>query len=261
MSPGTRIVLATSRGPASGLRFAVERPRATLFAIHGAGHAAEAFVPLFEDPSLAAFDRFALDLPGRHGSRPEPVASTTDAADFAEAALHALDGDRPRIALGHSFGGAIAIELALRGAVDALVLISTGARLRVLPETLSLFEKVARAEAERPRGVGFSSRTDPSFVASFEAAFDAVPGTTALADWRAADRFDRLGDVGAIALPTLVVGGDDDPFTPMRYAEFFASRMPAVTLVRIPGGSHLALVERASEIAPAIADFAMKSRP
>lgn len=270
-----RRTLVTQLGPASGTITAPDAPTGILLGVHGAGHAAESFGPLFASPALADTLRFALDLPGRHGSIGPVLESASAAARFAAAALEAretletleadADGESEppslrRIAIGHSYGGAVALELALAGAVDACVMISSGARLRVRPELLASLEAVARAEAPRARGIGFAPSTDAAFVDALEQAFDAVTPETALGDWRAADAFDRLAELGRVAVPTLVIGGDADPFTPLRYAEFLAERIPNARLHRLAGGSHMALVERPEEIAEAIASFVAETR-
>lgn len=257
MNDGSRVVLAPGDAAVSGIRVAGDGAHGSLVAIHGAGHSADAFATLFDEPALARFERIAIDLPGRFGSTGPACASTEAAAIAVGRVLSALALPRPIRLVGHSFGGAVAIEVALRGvaSIDALVLLSTGARLRVLPANLERFAKVAAGEATRMRGLGFSEGFDAAAIERFESRVDAVPPTSALADWQAADRFDRMADVGRIRVRTLVVGGDADPFTPHKYAAFMAERMADAELVTVSGGSHLAIVERAREVAEAIAAF------
>ncbi len=82
----------------------------------------------------------AVDLPG-HGLRPDILPPETTVTEYARAIYKAIRSDfqmeRP-IIVGHSLGGAIALLLALTYGKDlgGLILIGTGARLRVLPSLL-----------------------------------------------------------------------------------------------------------------------------
>jgi pimeloyl-ACP methyl ester carboxylesterase len=250
----TRVRLATREGTASVRRFAAEHATATLLALHGATHSADVFDRLFASPVLARFDRVALDLPGRFDSAERSRTAIDDAA-FTATVLDVVAEGRRRVAIGHSYGGAVGIELALRGAIDALVLVSTGARLRVRRDMILVFETYARGEIPRPRGLGYSEGFDPEVVSALEQRLDAVPKETSLADWLAADRFDRLTELSRVSVPTLVVSGHADALTPIKYGEFLADRIQRAKLVRIEGGSHMAIIERPVEIAAAIARF------
>lgn len=242
-----------------GIRTSEKDARGTLVLLHGAGNDHHALARLAS--LVTALDVVALDLPGRGRSTGAPLTSVREAADVvARIAMDpALKG--PMLVGGHSLGGGIALEMALEQPVPGLVLLSTGARLRVRPELLDEIRATAEGERPRARGLGFHADTDRTLVAELDRAFDAIPGETALADWRMANDFDRLFDVSRISAPTLVVHGDDDPFTPFKYAEHLARVIPKAELVHLRGGTHMAVVERAAEVARAIDDFARALLP
>jgi pimeloyl-ACP methyl ester carboxylesterase len=172
--------------------------------VHGAGrtHASLAgLASALEGPVIAP------SLPGRDGSEGPPLATAAEMAGWLEVLLAALGVSETRI-VGHSLGGGVALEMVLRGApVRALGLVSTGARLRVAPALLEAVRAAAGAGAANPIG-------DPSVAAS-----------TALADWEAANAFDRLGALGGLRLPTWVAVGAEDRLTPPRYAEYLAQHL------------------------------------
>ena len=95
---------------------------------------------LFLHGSGAGPDVWAVQLPRFEGSRAVwlfdpgdgPLPDTPSAA--VERVLPAVERmDPPRVLVGHSLGGAVALQLAAAapGVVDGLVLIATGARLPV----------------------------------------------------------------------------------------------------------------------------------
>lgn len=102
----------------------------TLVFIHGAGSSGRVW-----HLQLAQFRKaLAVNLPGH------PVGSgytsIKDYADFMTDYIERNDVKNPVI-IGHSMGGAIAIELALRDTnMAGLVLVGTGARLKVHSGTL-----------------------------------------------------------------------------------------------------------------------------
>ena len=55
--------------------------------------------------------------------------------------------------------------------------------------------------------------------------------------------------------PTLVIAGEDDPLTPLANSRLLARRIPDATLHVIEGGGHVALLSRASEVAPLVNRF------
>ncbi len=165
------------------------------------------------------------------------------------------------VLLGHSYGGAIAIEAALsRRPTDpeiaGLVLAATGARLRVHPALLNLAQ--AAADSGQPMSGApllFRPGTDPALVDAFVTASAQIPPETTLADWRATNTFDRMADLGELQVPTLVLCGDEDRLTPPKYARYLADRLPAARYIEITDAGHMLPVERAAEVAAHVADF------
>jgi pimeloyl-ACP methyl ester carboxylesterase len=95
------------------LEYAVVGSGEAVLFIHGA-HIADALQPLVAEPALARFQRIRYHRRGLGGSTRPVAAGPTSVAVQAEDAVGLLDHlgvDRAHVA-GHSFGGAIALELA-----------------------------------------------------------------------------------------------------------------------------------------------------
>jgi pimeloyl-ACP methyl ester carboxylesterase len=219
--------------------------RPSLLLIHGAGGT------LMHWPAelrrLASCDVYALDLPGHGGSggqgRSDVSAYAETVRDFAQALRL-----RPFVLVGHSMGGAIALELALQSSVRlaGLVLVGTGARLRVAPEILGGilddFDATARLLAEWSH----AGQVPPALLDIYVRRLRAVPLAVIHDDFLACNRFDRLADVCHIAVPTLIICGADDRMTPVKYSRYLAEQIPGAGLVIVPGGGHMALLEPGS---------------
>lgn len=227
-------------------------PRATLVCLHGASHDHHAFDGLL--PHLPELDRFAIDLPGRGGSEGPPCTTVAELGLVLSAALARLHARAPVVVLGHSFGGAIALELAIAHPqhVAGLVLLSTGARLRVRPEILAAFARAVETGVPVSAPLGFRPEADPAVVAAFAEHLAKVPPASALADWQAANAFDRMSDLGEVRCPSLIVGGSNDPLTPAKYSEFLAAKLPRASLEILPGAGHGALIDDPVRVAEAI---------
>jgi pimeloyl-ACP methyl ester carboxylesterase len=67
--------------------------------------------------------------------------------------------------------------------------------------------------------------------------------------------------LGAIDVPTLVVAGDRDRFTPTWLSRRMALEIPSAELFLVRGGSHTALLERPEEVNRAVLDFLQRLGP
>jgi pimeloyl-ACP methyl ester carboxylesterase len=70
-----------------------------------------------------------------------------------------------------------------------------------------------------------------------------------------AERLDYVGLLSRVSVPTLVVVGSGDGFTPVSEAEFMHERLPHSTLVVIDGAGHLPNLEREAEFSAALGTF------
>lgn len=225
-----------------------------LLLLHGAGCDRHVF-----DELMSHLDGLAcipLDLPGR-GQAPHPPARTaSEAADFVAKALAEL-GIESAFVLGHSYGGAVALELGLAHPekVAGLVLVSTGARLRVHHAILAAMEQAAKAGPTSFVQLPWLPGIDRALVEEVERHLACVPSTTTLADWQAANAFDRMARVGEITCPALVLGGTEDELTPPKYARWLAEHLPDSRLVLVEGGGHMLPIEHAREVGELIVSF------
>jgi pimeloyl-ACP methyl ester carboxylesterase len=69
------------------------------------------------------------------------------------------------------------------------------------------------------------------------------------------DRPDSSADLSSIAVPTLLICGEQDELTPPSLAQATAREIPRSRLVIIPGAGHLAPMEKPGEVNQAIREF------
>jgi 3-oxoadipate enol-lactonase len=204
------------------------------------------------EPQRAALEArvrvVAVEHPGHGGA---PVADVRDAGDLARYALDQVDEERFSF-VGLSLGGVVGMRLALDAPerVDRLALLCTSAyfgppdgwRERAALVRSQGLEAVVDAVLARWFTPGFADlpRYREMFLATDPEGYARC--CDALAGWDARD------DLARIAAPTLCVAGSDDPSAPTEHLELLASRIPAARLDVIPGGRHLANVERAGEV-------------
>jgi pimeloyl-ACP methyl ester carboxylesterase len=227
----------------------------TLVLIHGSGGDHGTWGPQLA--ALASAARVvAVDLPGHGASAGEGSDTIREYATRVRQFLTAL-GRGPVVLGGHSMGGAIALAVALDSPewLRGLVLVGTGARLRVLPQ---LFEILARNYAE---AVAFMTERawSPSTPAALKDLGRKTVSTTrpsvTQGDFTACDRFDVMERIGEIRLPTLVIVGEEDRLTPPKYAEFLAGKIAGARLARIPRAGHFVSLEQPDEVNRAIHAF------
>jgi pimeloyl-ACP methyl ester carboxylesterase len=241
--------------------------------VHGLGGAATNFTEL----AAALAGRFrviAVDLPGHGGS--DPLVAGAGIAEFAEriAWCAQQEGFRRAAVLGHSFGGAVALRLALTRPeiVSALVLVapagisSSSRRARVGLTVLGTLRPSRVAARHRARIATNPAlkrlvfrmlASDPDtlsgeavhgFLAGSERYRDAaVPSAALFAE-------DPRAELGAVRCPALLLWGARDRFLPLEDGFEYARRLGAPLRV-LPDTGHLPTAERSQECARFVCEF------
>jgi pimeloyl-ACP methyl ester carboxylesterase len=195
----------------------------------------------------------ALDLPG-HGH--SGGAAREDIGAYAEVvAKFAERLSLPRFVLaGHSMGGAIAVEMALRHPemLAGLVLVATGAKLPVAPELLNAirsdWESVITTLVCRSQG----SHVDPNSAHIYLQRLAELDPEVVYRDYAACNVWDRTAELGDITPPTLVICGDSDRMTPLKYSLDLRNGIKAARLIIVPGAGHMVMLERPALVAGAV---------
>lgn len=225
-----------------------------LVLVHGAGANALVWEPLRRE--LSSFDLLMPSLPGRLGSEGEALAHADETAAWLHELLDAL-GAPTAFVLGHSYGGAVALEFALRGApLAGLVLVSSGARLRVSPAILQGARAAAACAAPFPSRFAFGHAADGPIAEAYERATDRTPPEATHRDWQACDAFDAMDRLASIDVPVLVVGGSEDTLTPPKYQQYLAERLPRAQLTQVEGAGHMLPWERPAVLASIVRTWA-----
>ena len=247
-SNAKQIGYVTGRG---GIREALK----TLVFVHGSGGSRLLWNyqrQFFEK----SYNVVIVDLPGHGEVRSEGEDSVEGYAGHLLNLLRALPGDTFCL-VGHSLGGAIIQEFTLLYPqyVEALVLVGTGARLRVLPEILEgiqeRFEETVRLICD----YAFSKKTSADLIQKGIEAMLETRATVLHGDFAACDRFDIIDRVGNIRAPLLVVCGGDDLLTPPKYAYFLAKKIAGAQLEIIDGAGHMVMIEKPHEFNNRVREF------
>jgi pimeloyl-ACP methyl ester carboxylesterase len=271
---GTRIYFRRKRGPSE------------LTALLCDGIACDGFIWKYLWDELADRVSVAHFHYRGHGRSSAPGDSAriqvTDHAEDADAVRRCL-GDPPCVIVGHSFGSQVALEAyRLRKAnVRALVFLcgsfgrvtytfkGTDLLANVLPDIAAFTQMhphIARGLwSHVPVSVALAiARWTGDIDVSKVSADDVTPYFDHVKNLdfsmfvemlRAAGEHSAEDLLPLVDVPTLVIAGDRDSFTPSEVSRAMAEAIPNAEFVPIKGGSHLGPLERREDVRRAIFDF------
>jgi pimeloyl-ACP methyl ester carboxylesterase len=202
------------------------------------------------------FNPVAVNLPG-HNLSPGPARTAIkDYAEFVIAVADALKLER-FLLTGLSMGGAISQYLALHfpERIIALALLSTGARLKVMPDLFKIIRNNWNQYLEMFPQFAFSKNAPKAVVEQSLKELTKIDPLSVESDFRACDGFDVLEQVKNISLPTLIISADQDLLTPPKYSDYLASQIKGSRLVRIANAGHIVNLEKPTEVNHALAEF------
>lgn len=229
--------------------------------LHGIGGRAA----LWTDTVAALAPRpvLALDLPGYDGTR-APLTSFAAWADAA-VALMAEAGVAQADLVGHSLGGMIALEVALRhpGRVRRLVIVASSPAFGSRdPAFRDAFLAARQKPLDEGLGMaGVAAALVPGMLGRAGAAPAAIAAMASVNEeaYRAAlitlTGFDRRTELPRITQPALLIAGEADATAPPRGMARMAEAMPNARLMVIPGVGHLLPLEAPEAFHAALHDF------
>ena len=200
----------------------------------------------------------AVDLPG-HG-KSSGVAQQSIRA-YTEQMMEFLTalGLYQAVFVGHSMGGAVALDLAIQHPehVAGLGLISTGAYLGI---EANFLEDLANpltvpAALQNFAARAFGVAASPVLVEKCMSVMRETRTSVLQGDFCACANVDLRGSVGQVEAPTWVIVGSEDRVTPVAYAHFLVDRIAAARLQMIPDAGHMAFLEQPARVAQGLQQF------
>src|SRR5688500_4828630 len=254
LADGTKIA-ALIAGPADATE--------TLVFLHGLGGSQSTWASVLGH-FVETYRVAAVDLPGHGGSDKPSPAST----DYSISGIAAKLGEllemlelTPAVLIGHSLGGATALQLALDRPklVRALALVDSAALgFEINEELLDRVESApSRDEARRLLELFFQDRRfvldrgiDDMYAARVApGADDAVKAIAASAFTRHGQNLVLTDRLGELEVPVLVVWGELDRVIPSTHAVAAAAALPTGWIEIMEGGGHVPQVEAAPAFA------------
>jgi pimeloyl-ACP methyl ester carboxylesterase len=262
------ISFAATAGPIAALQSG-RRDGVPVLLVPGYTGSKEDFAPLLDPLAAAGFQATAVDLPGQFES-PGPAGPESYTPDRLGAEIRAVAhrlGSQVHL-LGHSFGGLVARAAAIAepSVFGSLVLMDSGPAaldgqrrdlIEHLAPALPLLgvEGVYAASEAASQSAPNHHTPSPELAAFLRQRF--LTGSEwmlrGMADALLAEP-DRVDELAAIALPTLVVYGADDDAWPPALQRQMARRLGARTVV-IADAAHSPAVENTPDTLAALIEF------
>jgi pimeloyl-ACP methyl ester carboxylesterase len=202
------------------------------------------------------FNPIIIELPGHGESEGQGETEIGKYAQQVYGFIKAL-GLTKVFLVGHSMGGAIVQTMALRypEMIKGIVLVGTGAKLRVLPLILEGIKENFEETAKKINQFAFSPKAPNDLIEKGVAEMLRCRPEVLHGDFSACDRFDVMNEIEKINPPTLILCGDEDQLTPVKYSQFLQNKIKGSRLEVISGAGHMVMMESPSLFNEKIKEF------
>jgi pimeloyl-ACP methyl ester carboxylesterase len=198
----------------------------------------------------------AVNLPGH--PRGQILKSVGECVDWLRKYTKRR-GFKEVVLAGHSFGGAIALMYALRYAQElkGIIIIGSGARLRVHPTFLTPCEEAIKGNGQKWYELveEMYRLTPEDYKREVIEKQKAIGPAVMLNDFLGCDKFDITDRVHEIKLPALIICGELDVMTPVKYANYLGAKIANSRVVIVPKAGHFVLAEKPEVVNKAMEDF------
>ena len=226
--------------------------RKTIIFLHGWGNSSEIFNTLsyyLKDDFLV----YALDLPGFGASPIEKPMNLKDYADFVYEFIKDNNINEPVVA-GHSFGGAVAAKLAILypNSISKLILVGASTiresniKIKLLKKLAKIFKYFLPKNAKKI--ILKLLKLDGCDYAQIDNIF--LKET-----FKIVVKENLASELPLVKAPSLVIWGEKDTETPLKYGEKIARLIPAAKLSVIKNAGHHVFLEKPDEFIKVIKKF------
>ena len=231
-----------------------KRPPVVL--IHGAGGFSLSWPPQIR--RLEGQCVYAIDLPG-HGESDGFGRQSIE--EYVEDVYKFIKSLKLRnvVLAGVSMGSAIALKLVLKypKKVSGLVLLGSGLKLRV---TSSILESLGnpglyQSAVDSINENCFSRGASPRLKELSKQAMMSMRPSVLVSDFLACDKFDIGGLAAGIRIPSLIICGDEDKMTPLKYSEALRDSITNSQLQVVAGAGHMVMAEQPELVAELFMKF------
>jgi pimeloyl-ACP methyl ester carboxylesterase len=221
---------------------------------------------------LLCDETFWSDIPQRLSGVAEiQVVSFRGFSSIPAMAQHVLDIAPQRFAVaGHSMGGRVALEI-MRAAprrITGLALLNTGVHAVRDGEPQSR-SHLLRLAYQHGMSALAAEWLPPMMGADAARAAELMPRLRAMIERFSADAYagqvsamlnrpEVLSVLPTIDVPTLLLSGSDDTWSPVSQQQSIRRRIPHATLFEIHGAGHMAPLERPDSVAIALREWLLK---
>lgn len=225
--------------------------------IHGAGSNGH-FAHKLLDILSVRHSPLSFDFPA-HGrsSGIDSLGSITAYSDFTYSLWQTL-GLRPAVLMGHSMGGAIAMDLALRRPemVSGLILSCTAATFNIPDERVETWAQVMKGRQSQPFTKDSCSPKTPQAIVQ-EGWMEQIKTDPRVRhfDLVACQQIDMRPKLSELRTPTLILAGGDDTATPVAQSEELRDQIPGAQLRIIEDAGHWLPIEKPQVACDAIEAF------
>lgn len=196
----------------------------------------------------------ALDLPGHGESQGDGADSVAAYRETVKAFADALKLSR-FVLCGHSMGGGLALDFALRypELLQGIISVSGAATFQVDPKWLTLLGKDPAQAWQISRGRRFSKSTAMPLIQQVEAEALKTRVEVAVKDFTACANFNVVSELSKVKAPTLIICGAEDRL--LEQSKLMHAGIAGSKLVIVENAAHVSTVEQPDAVNHAISDF------
>ncbi|MHA1230757.1 MAG: alpha/beta fold hydrolase [Candidatus Helarchaeota archaeon] len=228
-------------------------PQKAIIFIHGAGENSNLWK--FQIESISKyFKTIAVDLPGHANSDGFNKISMDLFLRTIDMLIKYINSEKI-VLCGHSMGGAISMKYYLEyDKIDALILIGTGAKLKVSPmifETLTTNFESALQYLDSI-AIYIRSKEIKDFLHK-----EAIKTRQEIYinDFHICNNFNIMDQLDQLTIPTLIICGEKDVLTPVKYSKYLNEKIKNNICHIIPKSGHDVHIEKPEVVNKLIKEF------